>query len=92
EEFTLDDLVRRHGIKWLALYGSALREDFGPDSDIDILVEFLPGHTPGLLGLARIELEFEAAIGREVELRTPGDLSHRFRERVVSAARPIYAA
>jgi len=94
---TLDDdfiatFAGAHGIRRIALYGSALREDFRSDSDIDLLVEFLPGHTPGLLHLAQMELELEDALGRQVELRTPEDLSPYFRDAVTASARPLYAA
>jgi predicted nucleotidyltransferase len=70
---------------------SALREDFRPDSDIDLLVEFQPGDTPGLVRLAQMELELEDALGRQVELRTPEDLSPYFRDAVTASARPVYA-
>jgi len=75
-----------------SLSRSALRDDFGPGSDIDLLVEFRPGHTPGLLHLAQMELELEDALGRPVELRTPEDLSPYFRDQVTSNARSLYAA
>ena len=81
-----------HGIRRIALFGSALRDDFRPDSDIDLLVEFRPEHTPGLLHLAQMELELEDALGRPVELRTPEDLSPYLRDQVTSSARPLYAA
>jgi predicted nucleotidyltransferase len=84
--------ARRSGIRRLALYGSVLREDFGPFSDVDILVEFFPGSTPGYLRLAELELELEAAVGREVELRTVGDLSRHFRDAASIGAREFYAA
>jgi uncharacterized protein len=84
--------ARTHGIRRLALFGSALRDDFRPDSDIDLLVEFQPEHTPGLLHLAQIELELEDALARPVELRTPEDLSPYFRDQVTSNARALYAA
>jgi predicted nucleotidyltransferase len=94
---TLDDdfvasFAAAHGIRRLALFGSALRADFTAESDIDLLVEFQPGHTPGLLHLAQMELELEEALGREVELRTPEDLSPHFRDAVAASARPLYAA
>jgi uncharacterized protein len=94
---TLDDdfvaaFAAAHGIRRIALYGSALREDFRSDSDIDLLVEFQPGHTPGLLHFAQMELELEDALGRRVELRTPEDLSPYFRDAVTASARPLYAA
>jgi predicted nucleotidyltransferase len=91
DDGVLKRFAARHGIRRLALYGPVLRSDFGPDSDIDILVEFWPGRTPGLLRLA-MERELEAELGREVELRTYEDLSHRLRDRVATTARPLYAA
>ncbi|WP_102144578.1 nucleotidyltransferase family protein [Mycobacterium hubeiense] len=92
EDSVLNAFAERWGIKRLALYGSVLREDFGPSSDIDMLVEFLPDRTPGLLQLAQMEIELEAALGREVEMRTYEDLSPYFRDNVVATARPVYAA
>lgn len=88
----VEEFVVRHGIRRLALFGSTLRADFGPSSDVDLLVEFEPGRTPGLLQLARMELELEYAIGRPVDLRTYEDLSRHFRDQVASTARPLYAA
>ncbi len=92
EDAFLDSFAKRWGIRRLALYGSALREDFGPSSDVDMLVEFLPDRTPGLLRLAEMELELEAVLGREVELRTYEDLSPYFRDDVAATARLLYAA
>jgi predicted nucleotidyltransferase len=84
---------RRHGIRRLALFGSALRDDFGPESDVDLLVEFNPGSVPGLLTLAGMELELAGLFGgREIELRTPADLSPHFRADVQTRAVPLYAA
>jgi predicted nucleotidyltransferase len=68
------------------------RDDFGPESDVDLLVEFQPGHAPGLLHLAQMELELEDTLGRQVELRTSEDLSPYFRHEVTSTARQLYAA
>lgn len=83
---------RAHGIKRLALFGSALREDFGPDSDIDLLVEFEPDRIPGLLGLAGMEIELsELFAGRKVDLRTAEDLSPYFRQKVLDSAEVQYA-
>lgn len=82
----------RHFVRRLAAFGSVLRNDFGPDSDVDVLVEFRPGHAPGLVGLAAMELELGALIGREVELRTYYDLSRYFRDDVRSSALELYAA
>lgn len=92
DDGVITDFATRHGIRRLALYGSVLRDDFSSASDVDILVEFHPGCTPGLIRLAQLELELEAAIGRPVELRTYEDLSRYFRDKVAATARPLYAA
>lgn len=83
---------RRHGIRRLAVFGSALRADFRDDSDVDVLVEFEVGRTPGLLSLASMELELGELVGREVELRTIEDLSRHFRDDVMASAQELYAA
>jgi predicted nucleotidyltransferase len=81
-----------HHVRRLALFGSVLGDRFDQDSDLDVLIEFEPDSTPGLLGIAAMELELEALVGRRVDLRTYGDLSRYFRDRVAAEARPIYAA
>ncbi len=81
---------RRHQIRKLSLFGSVLREDFGPDSDVDVLVEFEPGQEPGFFGLARMERELSEIIGRRVDLRTEEDLSGHFRGQVVATAAVQY--
>ncbi len=88
----LRDFATRHGIRSLALFGSVLRGEDTPDSDIDLLVEFAQGRTPGLLSMAELELELGAVLGREVELRTYEDLSRYFRDDVRAQARVLYAA
>ena len=88
----VEEFCDRHGIRRLALFGSALRDDFRDDSDIDVLVEFRPGQVPGMLALAGMELELGELLGREVELRTYEDLSRYFRDRVRASARELYAA
>jgi len=86
-------LCRRHHIRRLSLFGSVLKGTARPDSDIDLLVEFEPGRSPGLLGIARIEAELSALVGgRRVDLRTAQDLSRHFRAEVVSTAEVQYAA
>lgn len=92
DDVALAAFATRHFIRRLAAFGSVLRNDFTPDSDVDVLVEFQPGHTPGLLGMAAMELELGALIGREVELRTYYDLSRYFRDDVRSSALELYAA
>ncbi len=88
----IEAFCRRHHIRRLALFGSALRDDFRPDSDVDLLVEFESGHRIGLIGLAAVEQELSVLIGRSVDLRTPNDLSPYFRDRVISEAVVQYAA
>ena len=81
-----------HGIRRLAIFGSALRADFGPESDVDVLVEFAPDHAPGLLSIVGMEIELSALFGgHKVDLRTPEDLSHYFREDILAAAEVQYA-
>ncbi len=88
----LAEFCRRNHIVKLSLFGSVLREDFGPDSDVDVLIVFEDGHVPGFFGLARIEEELSAFFGgRRVDLRTPQDLSRYFREDVVASASVQYA-
>lgn len=83
---------RDRGIRRLSVFGSALHDDFRPDSDIDLLVEFEPGRTPGLFGIARMERELcELLGGRKVDLRTPQDLSRYFRQQVLEEAEVQYA-
>ncbi len=87
------EFCRKNHIRRLSLFGSVLRDDFRPDSDVDVLVDFEPGHVPGLLGLARMERELsELFEGRRVDLRTPADLSRYFRDEVLSTARIQYDA
>jgi hypothetical protein len=81
---------RRHHIRSLALFGSVLRDDFGPDSDVDVLVEFEPDQKVSLLDMARMELQMSALFGRKVDLRTPEDLSRYFRQQVMDEAKVIY--
>ena len=83
---------REHGVRRFAIFGSALRSDFRPDSDVDVLVEFEPDRIPGLLGVARMERELSVLFdGRRVDLRTPEDLSRYFRQRVLEEAEVQYA-
>ena len=85
------DFCRRQHIRRLSLFGSILRDDFGPESDIDVLVEFEPGHTPGLLRMAGLELELSDLLGRKVDLRTPAELSRYFRDDVRHVSEVQYA-
>lgn len=85
------DIERNAYMRRLAIFGSALRPDFRPGSDIDVLVEFEQGHIPGLFGIARMERELSALLGgRKVDLRTPEDMSRYFRQRVIEEAQVQY--
>jgi len=84
------EFCRRHHIRRLAFFGSVLREDFGPDSDVDVLVEFEPGHVPGLAFMT-MERELSEILGRKVDLNTPGFLSPYYRDRVLAEAEVQYA-
>ncbi len=87
----LDSFCRTHGITWLAVFGSALRDDFKPDSDIDLLVEFAPDRIPGLLRLTGMELEVSGLFGgRKTDLRTSMDLSRYIRQSVLDGAQTLY--
>ncbi|MGQ9575634.1 MAG: nucleotidyltransferase family protein [Thermoguttaceae bacterium] len=84
---------RTHGIRRLGIFGSALREDCRPDSDLDVLVEFDPAHIPTLFDIAGMEQELSEIIGgRKVDLRTPEDLSRYFRDQVLAEIEVLYAA
>ena len=92
DETTLVHFCEQHHIRRLALFGSQLKGTARPDSDIDLLVEFEPGHIPGLLALASMELElFDLLGGRRVDLRTAEDLSRYFCDEVVRTAEVQYA-
>ena len=82
-------ICQEYHICKLSLFGSVLRDDFRPDSDIDILVEFSPGKTPGF-GFIEIQHRLTQLLGRTVDLNTPQDLSRYFRDQVVTEAEVIY--
>jgi uncharacterized protein len=89
----LAEFCRRHHIRRLSLFGSVLKGTARPDSDIDLLVEFEPGKTPGLLELAGMEIELSQQLaGRRVDLRTAQDLSRYIRDDVLRTAEVQYAA
>jgi uncharacterized protein len=92
DQATLAGFCEKHHIRRLALFGSQLKGTARPDSDIDLLVEFDSEHIPGLFGIAGMEIELSELLGRKVDLRTPGDLSHRFRDEVMHRAEVQYAA
>ncbi|HNT87997.1 MAG TPA: nucleotidyltransferase family protein [Candidatus Hydrogenedentes bacterium] len=82
---------RRHHIRRLAFFGSVLRDDFRAQSDVDVLVEFEPGHVPGLSFFA-MQRELSEIIGRKVDLNTPEDISPHFRAEVLREAEIQYDA
>ncbi len=88
----LDAFCRKNHIVKLSLFGSALRDELKPGSDIDILVEFDKDHMPGLMDIAGMEIELTGIIGRKVDLRTPAELSRYFKDEVLSTAKVEYAA
>jgi uncharacterized protein len=90
-EAMLGEFCGRHHIRKLALFGSVLREDFRPDSDVDVLVEFEAGHVPGLIRFAGIELELSELLGRKVDLNTPYFFSRPLRDRVLAESEVQYA-
>ena len=81
---------RRHHVRKLALFGSVLRDDFRADSDVDVLVEFDPGHVPGLAFFA-MQTELSEMMGRKVDLHTPNFLSRHFRAQILAEAQVQYA-
>ncbi len=86
----LKDLCQRYHVQKLSLFGSVLRDDFGAESDVDFLVEFEPKSRVTFFDLAGMEIEITEMIGRKADVRTPKELSHYFRDRVLSGALPVY--
>ncbi len=85
------DFCQRYHISKLAFFGSVLRDDFGPNSDVDVLVEFVPGHVPGLAFFA-MQDELSKILGRKVDLNTSGFISKYFRADVLRESRVEYVA
>lgn len=83
------EFCHRHHIRLLAFFGSVLRDDFTPDSDVDVLVEFAPGKTPGFAFFS-MEEELSEILGRRVDLRTPNELSKYFKDEVLAEAEELY--
>jgi predicted nucleotidyltransferase len=92
----IDDFCGRHGVRELALFGSVLRQDFRPNSDVDLLVSFLPGSHPSVFELAAMQRELEEIIGRKVDLvdrRVVEESSNYIRRRrILESAEVIYGA
>jgi len=84
------EFCRRHGIRRLAFFGSVTRDDFTPQSDVDVLVEFQPGRIPGLITFAGYQNELSDLVGRHVDMHTPESLSRYFREEVLAEAKDEY--
>ena len=87
----IEGFCKKHHIRKLSLFGSALRDNFNPESDVDILVEFDPTHIPGFIRLAGMEIELTEILGHKVDMRTAQDLSRYFREEVLTSAEVQYA-
>jgi predicted nucleotidyltransferase len=88
----IESFCRANHIRKLSIFGSALRADFGPDSDVDVLVEFEAAHVPGFFRLVEMEQELSAMMGsRKIDMRTPNDLSRYFRDEVIRTAEVQYA-
>ncbi len=86
----IESFCRKHHVKKLALFGSVLRDDFGPESDVDVLVEFEPGQTPGL-EFFDMQEELSALFGRKVELVSAAGLRNPFRRHeILSTQRVIF--
>lgn len=92
DETRIAAFCEKHYITKLAFYGSVLTDRFSDESDVDVLVEFAPKHTPGMIRLCGLERELSEILGRKADMRTPGDLSRYFRDDVMRAAVVQYAA
>lgn len=86
------EFCKKHHIRKMSLFGSALRDDFTPESDLDILVEFEPGTRVGMIRLAGLEIELGEMLQRKVDLNTPGFLSKYYRDKVLAEAAVHYDA
>ncbi len=87
----IGSFCKKHHIAFLALFGSILTSHFTPTSDVDILVKFEEEHIPSLFDIVDMESELTSIIGRQVDLKTPNDLSPYFRNEVLSTAKVIYS-
>ncbi len=86
----ITEFCHQYPIAKLSLFGSILRDDFRPDSDVDLLVEFTSDSKITYFDLVKMEIELTEMVGRKVDLRTPNELSHYFREAVLESAQPVY--
>ncbi len=85
----ISEFCRRNHIRRMALFGSVIRDDFTPENDVDVLVEFVPGRTPGF-AYFDMERDLSEMLGRKVDLNTPSELSKYFRQEVLAEAEDIY--
>lgn len=92
DDARLGDFCRRHNIRELLFFGSVTREDFRPDSDLDVIVNFLPGLKPSLLVFGGIQMDLTALLGRQVHLHTDQMIPPALREQIRRDARVAYAA
>lgn len=92
DQDALEGFCKQHHIRKLAFFGSVIREDFGPGSDVDVVVEFEEDHVPGFFGLVSMERELGKLLDVEdVDLHTPGSINRRFRSEVLESAEVQYA-
>ena len=86
----IQEFCQHYKVRRLSLFGSVLRKDFTPNSDVDVLVEFKTGQVPGFFRLVEMEETLAQHLQRRVDLRTPAELSHYFRDRVLQEALQLY--
>jgi predicted nucleotidyltransferase len=86
------EICRRHYVRELSIFGSALREDFRPDCDIDLLVEFEPDARIGFIELGRLEQDLEDLLGRKIDLGTKRSVRPELRDEILGSARVLYEA
>lgn len=84
------DFCRRHRIRWLALFGSVLRDDFRPDSDVDVLIEFEPNHSYTYFTLSQLEEDLSGLLRRKVDVHVPKLLHPYLRDKVLGQAEALY--
>jgi predicted nucleotidyltransferase len=87
----ISEICSKYQIRELSVFGSALRDDFGPNSDIDVLVEFIPGHTIGLIEYIGCQMDLSQALGRRVDLVSKNSLDGHMRKQILESSRVIYA-
>jgi predicted nucleotidyltransferase len=87
----IERFCREHAVRELAIFGSALREDFGPESDVDLLIHFAPEARVGLIDLQRMRDELAKIFGRPIDLITPDGLNKNIRQEVLRTSKTIHA-